>query len=110
MKAIRKTLIHTSDLQSALLCPRKALLQRQILHPPGQVPDNTGYHEALEAILEPFDLQSTQTGDSGEVSLALLEKYGKGRNLRFQAEGVRATIPLLFKRKDAPGWPFILLG
>lgn len=100
MKAIRKTLIHTSDLQSALLCPRKALLQRQILHPPGQVPDNTGYHEALEAILEPFDLQSTQTGDSGEVSLALLEKYGKGRNLRFQAEGVRATIPLLFKRKD----------
>ena len=100
MKAIRKTLIHTNELQTALLCPRKALLQRSIEHTFGQSPDNTGYRKALEHILEPFDLHTTQTGHSSEVSLALLEQYKKGRNLRFQANGVHATIPALFQRSD----------
>lgn len=95
-----KDMIHASRLSTALQCLKKAL--KQLSHPmePVLSPDKEEYTAALEELLEPLGLTSGRRNDPTARSLEILEAHSCGRNLRFQHQRLRTTIPLLFERED----------
>ena len=81
-------------------CPRKALLAREEMMPPLLRPDRAEYQKMLDRLFEDAHLQEGKVNDPTECSLEILEQNGKGRNLRFEAKGLRTTIPVMVRKED----------
>ena len=81
-------------------CPRKALLARTETMPPLLRPDRAEYQKMLDLLFEKAHLQEGKVNDPTERSLEILAQDGKGRNLRFEAKGLRTTIPVMVRKED----------
>ncbi len=68
--------------------------------PPILRPDHHEYQMMLEKLFEGSNLQTGHVNDPTSRSLAILEQDGKGRDLRFEAQGLRTTIPVMVKKED----------
>ncbi|MBF0579172.1 DUF2779 domain-containing protein [Erysipelotrichaceae bacterium RD49] len=100
MPTTNKKTIHANELASAIQCPRKALLARTQMMPPILRPDHHEYQRMLEKLLEKSGLQQGRVNDPTSRSLEILKQDGKGRDLRFEAKGLRTTIPVMVKKED----------
>lgn len=90
-------MIHTNEAASALVCARRALLYRTDKPDPHDFakPDRAEYRRRYEELLSVLDVPCGQTGDPASRSLEILEKYKAGKDLRFESQSIRTTIPLI---------------
>lgn len=100
MPTTNKPYIHANEVATAQSCPRKALLNRENASPLLLLPRREEYYQRLDQLLAPLHLPSGKVNDRPERSIAILKQEKCGRNLRFEAEGLRTTIPLLFEKQD----------
>lgn len=97
----RDSILHVSDLTGALQCPRRAWLRHhqpedewKLLHPDSR--------EFKERFAHRFEKGAPcgQPWDSAQRSKDLLNEYGKGKDLRFEYDRIRTSIPYLEKQAD----------
>lgn len=92
--------IHTNQLVQAISCPRRFLYGTEIQPGALLMPVRTEYYLRLNELVEPLHLESGHPYDPTQHSLDILKRDACGRNLRFEKDGLRTTIPFLFEKED----------
>lgn len=92
------SILHVPQLAAAISCARKARLNAEQVLPQQLYADSRLFHQTVDKILYE-GVESGIPWDTNERSLQILQS-GKGRNLRFELDGIRTSIPYLEQRED----------